>query len=108
MAAGASDWFFVTHLGVPADFTNAHRTQGRGIGRLLLAEALRRMRALGYRHSVISTDEANNRAQLFYGNFGYRAVVWTHSYTRADLAAAQPPVLRAIPWLQPDGVGPKL
>jgi hypothetical protein len=58
------------------------------------------MRSLGYRHSSISTDRANNRALLFYSNFGYTVVEWTHSYTLASLAAQseRSNVLRAVSW----------
>lgn len=94
------DWFFVTHLAVPPIFTDEHQFQGKGVGQLLLGEAMRRMREIGYRHSCISTDRANNRALLFYSNFGYETVEWTHSYTLASLGGIgeRKPVLRGISW----------
>ena len=98
--ASCQDWFFVTHMAVPPIFTDEHQFQGRGVGQLLLGEALRRLREIGYRHSCISTDRANNRALLFYSNFGYETVEWTHSYTLASLGdiSERESVLRGISW----------
>jgi GNAT superfamily N-acetyltransferase len=97
--AECQEWFFVTHMAVPPVFTDDHAFQGKGVGQLLLGEAFRRLRAMGYRHSCISTDRANNRALLFYSNFGYETVEWTHSYTLASLNDSErKPVLRGISW----------
>ena len=87
-------------MAVPPIFTDEHQFQGRGVGQLLLGEALRRLREIGYRHSCISTGRANNRALLFYSNFGYETVEWTHSYTLASLSdiSERKSVLRGISW----------
>ena len=98
--SSCQDWFFVTHMGVPPIFTDEHQFQGKGVGLLLLGEALRCMREIGYRHSCISTDRGNNRALLFYSNVGYETVEWTHSYTLASLddVDERKPVLQASSW----------
>lgn len=75
-AAEEEDWLFTKDLWV----TEAE--QGRGLGKALLGRSLAEARALGYRHAAISTDWRNHRAQLFYGNFGYRAVDWTYGFAR--------------------------
>jgi GNAT superfamily N-acetyltransferase len=49
----------------------ADEWQGRGLGKYLLAEGLRQMRARGARHAMVNTDWDNYRAALFYSNFGY-------------------------------------
>lgn len=98
--ASCQEWFFVTHMAVPPIFTDEHQFQGKGVGQLLLGEALRRLRAIGYCHSCISTDRANYRALLFYSNFGFQTVEWTHSYTLASLnnIRERKPILRGISW----------
>lgn len=98
--ASCQDFFFVTHMAVPPIFTDEHQFQGKGVGQLLLGEALRRLREVGYRHSCISTDQGNNRALLFYSNFGYETVEWTHSYTLASLDGIneRKPVLQRFSW----------
>ncbi len=75
-AAEEEDWLFTKDLWV------AEAEQGRGLGKALLGRSLAEARALGYRHAAISTDWRNHRAQLFYGNFGYRAVDWTYGFAR--------------------------
>lgn len=56
--------------------------QGVGLGRFLLATALRELHRAGYRDAVISTSWTNHRACLFYSNFGYRANDWTYALSR--------------------------
>lgn len=78
-APEAHDWVFTTGLGVE------ERVRGRGLGRHLLQRALKEARLAGYRHAVISTAWGNDRALVFYSNFGYRVVDWTYGLRR-DLA----------------------
>lgn len=68
--SAASDVAFVAWLGVPAVLTDDRTdpSQGRGLGRALLAEGLRQMAACGYAHVVISTAAANLKAQLVRSN----------------------------------------
>ena len=68
------DWAFTEWLGVHKDF------QGRGLGRYLLRRALVELDKIGYRNASISTDWENYRAFVFYTNFGYEVVDWTHAY----------------------------
>lgn len=72
----ADEWFFTHWLGVEDEY------QGRGLGRHLLQRALNDAHELGYRNAVISTSWDNHRAFLFYANYGYHVVDWTHGYTR--------------------------
>jgi len=72
----AQDWFLTTWLGVSEEL------QGKGLGRHLLQRALQEMRGVGYRHAAISTNWRNFRAFLFYSNYGYRVVDWTHALRR--------------------------
>ena len=75
-AAEAQDWMFTKWMGIEEE------VQGRGLGRHLLQRALREMHAIGYRHAAISAAGANGRAVLFYANYGYRVVDWTHAFNR--------------------------
>ena len=36
----------------------------------------------GYRHGAISTAFDNDRAFLFYTNYGFRVVDWTYEFAR--------------------------
>ena len=56
--------------------------QGRGLGRFLLAHALCRAHAIGYRHGAISTAHDNERAFLFYANYGFCVVDWTYEFSK--------------------------
>ena len=80
----ASDIAFTTWLGVPVrnTATRLHPSQGKGLGKTLLAESLRVMKKMGYKHAAISTALYNHRAQLFYSNMGYALTDWTYSLQR--------------------------
>lgn len=56
--------------------------QGKGWGRYLLLKTLQEARNIGYRHTVISTDWRNYRAQLFYSNYGYDALDTAYSFVK--------------------------
>lgn len=75
-APEAQDRIFVDGLGV----TDAE--QGQGWGRYLLMRTLWEARQLGYRHTVISTDKRNYRAQLFYTNYGYRVTDTVYGFVK--------------------------
>jgi ribosomal protein S18 acetylase RimI-like enzyme len=60
--------------------------RGRGWGRYLLMRTLCEARRLGYQHTVISTDQQNYRAQLFYTNFGYRVTDTVYRFIRTGVA----------------------
>lgn len=60
----------------------ADEMQGRGLGKYLLRRALAEMRGAGYRHAIISTSLGNDRAFVFYSNFGYRFCDWTYGWRR--------------------------
>jgi GNAT superfamily N-acetyltransferase len=68
------NWAFTEWIGVEKEH------QGRGLGRYLLRRALQEMHGIGYRNAGISTDWKNYRAFVFYTNFGYHVVDWTHAY----------------------------
>ncbi|MAF09807.1 hypothetical protein CMK11_05085 [Candidatus Poribacteria bacterium] len=75
----AQDRIYTVGLGVEREF------QGKGLGRHLMRRSLVEARDAGYRHAVISTNQENHRARLFYSNFGYHPVDWTYSlYRRFD------------------------
>ncbi len=75
----AQDWLHTMWLGVNDEF------QGHGLGRYLLEFTLHKMRNVGYRHAVISTNWKNYRALLFYSNCGYTVSDWTYAYLKAQL-----------------------
>jgi GNAT superfamily N-acetyltransferase len=75
-ADAAQDWLFVDGLFIDEPY------QGRGLGRYLLQRAMLEMHGTGYRHASISTEWTNHRALLFYSNFGFRRVDWTHLLAR--------------------------
>lgn len=75
-APEAQDWFMTTGLFI------ADEMQGRGLGKYLLRRALAEMRGAGYRHAIISTSLGNDRAFVFYSNFGYRFCDWTYGWRR--------------------------
>lgn len=75
-------WCFCTSLQVEG------AVQGMGLGRHLLAVGLRRMREVGLRHALISTDWDNHRAALFYTNFGYRFLDRTSAFRKELTGAA--------------------
>ena len=52
----------------------AEGEQSRGVGAALLAEAERRVSALGSRHMVLLVTTTNRRARTFYRRQGYRHV----------------------------------
>ncbi len=72
----AKDWCYVDWIGVE----EAH--QGKGLGRILLVNALHEMRRAGCRHASISTTWNNYRAALFYTNLGFRFADQTYSYKK--------------------------
>ena len=72
----AHDFAFCDWLGVEEEY------QGRGLGRFLLAHAMYLARERGYRHGAISTAFDNDRAFLFYTNYGFRVVDWTYEFAR--------------------------
>ena len=72
----AHDFAFCEWLGVEEEY------QGRGLGRFLLAHAMYLARERGYRHGAISTAFDNDRAFLFYTNYGFRVVDWTYEFAR--------------------------
>lgn len=75
-ALPAKEWALVDWLGVEEPW------RGKGLGRFLLSHGLREARAAGYPHAVISTDWRNDRAFVFYSNFGFRLLDWTYSFSR--------------------------
>jgi len=75
-AADAADWFMTCWLCVE----ESH--QGLGLGKHLLRRALVEMRGAGFRHAAISTALGNDRASVFYSNFGYRFCDWTYGLKR--------------------------
>jgi GNAT superfamily N-acetyltransferase len=84
-SAVASATCFTKWLGVPVSPTSTrlHPSQGQGLGKCLLAESLRLMKTLGYKHATISTALMNHKAQLFYSNFGYGLTGWTVGLERS-------------------------
>ena len=72
----AEDWCLTTWLHI------ADEWRGQRLGAHLLARALHAARDLGFHHAAISTSRENHRAQLFYGNFGYRPSDWTYAWGR--------------------------
>lgn len=70
------DWIFTDSLNVRDDH------QGRGLGKHILRRSLQEAHMIGYRNAAISNDWDNHRALLFYSNFGYHAIDWTHSFAR--------------------------
>lgn len=72
----AQDWVYTDWIGVEDAY------QGEGLGKYLLQYSLHEMHKVGYKHAALSTDWNNNRALLFYSNFGYRAVDWTYAYEK--------------------------
>lgn len=84
-SAVASATCFTTWIGVPVSPTSTrlHPSQGQGLGKCLLAESLRQMKALGYEHAAISTALMNSKVQLFYSNFGYDFTGWTVGLERS-------------------------
>ena len=75
-AEGAQDQIYINWLGVNGEF------QGKGWGRYLLLRALWEAQKVGYKHSVLATDERNHRAQLFYTNYGYWTTHSSYSYSK--------------------------
>jgi GNAT superfamily N-acetyltransferase len=76
-AAEAHEWALTEWLGIEAPF------QGRGLGRHLLSRGLREAKERGYRHALISTDWRNDRAFVFYSNFGYHLSDWTYIFGKS-------------------------
>ncbi len=72
----AQEWLEVVGLGVNDSL------QARGWGRYLLLRALQEARQAGYRNAAISTWWGNDRALLFYSNYGFRVVDWTYGWGR--------------------------
>lgn len=58
--------------------------QGRGHGRRLVAELLRRAQQQGYRRAGLNVSEENPRAQALYEQLGFRVVQQYHSALRSD------------------------
>jgi ribosomal-protein-alanine N-acetyltransferase len=56
--------------------------RGRGIGRALLAEALRRLRARGARRAYLEVRESNAAARRLYQSLGFAAVGRRRGYYR--------------------------
>ena len=77
-APEAQDRIFVKWLGVEEE------EQGRGWGRYLLTRTLWEARRLGYRHTVISTNKQNYRAQLFYTNYGYTVTDTIYGFVKEN------------------------
>ena len=73
------DWVYTDWIGVEDEY------QGEGLGKYLLQYSLHEMHKVGYKHAALSTDWNNNRALLFYSNFGYRAVDWTYAFEKVLL-----------------------
>ena len=73
------DWVYTDWIGVEDAY------QGEGLGKYLLQYSLYEMHKVGYKHAALSTDWNNNRALLFYSNFGYRAVDWTYAFDKVLL-----------------------
>jgi GNAT superfamily N-acetyltransferase len=74
--AELEDTVFVQWLNV------VEEEQGRRLGLALHGFGLIESRKLGFRHAVISTDQGNDRALLFYANHGYRLVDTVHEFSR--------------------------
>jgi len=72
----AQEWVEVVDLRVTRD------QQGHGWGRHLLLRALHEAREAGYRHAAISCHWHNDRALLFYSNYGFRVVDMTYGWGR--------------------------
>ncbi len=72
----AQEWAYTDWIGIEDTY------QGEGLGKYLLQYSLHEMHKVGYKHAALSTDWHNNRALLFYSNFGYRAVDWTYAYKK--------------------------
>ncbi|NKB66433.1 MAG: GNAT family N-acetyltransferase [Candidatus Latescibacteria bacterium] len=75
-APQAAEFAFCNELNVQEKF------QGKGLGRFLLAHAMCQARQRGYRHGAISTAHNNDRAFLFYANYGFRVADWTYQFTK--------------------------
>jgi GNAT superfamily N-acetyltransferase len=80
-AREAHNRIFIDGLGV------TDKEQGKGWGRYLLTRTLWEARQLGYRHTIISTDQKNHRAQLFYTNYGYRVTDTVYGFTKKHPSA---------------------
>ncbi len=76
------DWVYTDWISVEDAY------QGEGLGKYLLQYSLHEMHKVGYKHAALSTDWNNNRALLFYSNFGYRAVDWTYAFEKVLLDSA--------------------
>ena len=66
--------------------------QGRGLGRRVLREALRRLRQRGARETIVATNPDNQPARALYHSVGFRDVDQEHLYGRKlqPVEAAQP------------------
>jgi L-amino acid N-acyltransferase YncA len=62
----------------------ARRARGTGVGSLLLAELVRRARALGYHKLVLSAFPFNRAGMALYRKFGFTSVGIYHEQGRLD------------------------
>ncbi|MBV7331204.1 GNAT family N-acetyltransferase [Chloroflexi bacterium TSY] len=72
----AQDQIFINWLGVQRNF------RGQGWGRYLLLRALWEAQKIGYKHTLLGTDERNSRAILLYANTGYKVEHSSYVFTK--------------------------
>lgn len=56
--------------------------QGRGLGKAVMAEGMRRMRAAGMRRAILGFDPNNAPARALYSSLGFRASCYFAAYSR--------------------------
>lgn len=60
--------------------------QGHGYGRLLMDDALKKVKELGYSEMILETNSALNKAIIMYTKYGFERYEPTHLSDRCDLA----------------------
>jgi len=73
-AAACTIWFDpVNAIGLFEPVGTLPEFQGRGLGKAVMAEGLRRMRAAGMRRAAVGFDPNNQPARALYTSLGFQA-----------------------------------
>lgn len=83
-ASACGIWFdSVNGLGLFEPVATHPDFQGKGLGKVVMAEGLRRMKAAGMRRASVGFDPSNAAALALYTSMGFRAVGYFVGYRKA-------------------------
>jgi GNAT superfamily N-acetyltransferase len=71
--------------------------RGQGVGKLVVEEFLRRLRAEGFREAVLEVFEQNEPGVRLYQSLGFRASQRLYGYEREPMGVVDAPPLREVP-----------